>query len=325
MQTKKRAKAVKFGKKIDKPASTEKEAVKAEPVIEQKEEKETSPKKIESKPIESQPEEQEIPQEEPEIKEEETKITEIQQTEIKETDFKEVIIHAPSQGQPNETPQDPPRETREDTPQGSPKEPPQEPPIEPPLNSPERTPEEQPVEEKQEETIKVEESEETYDVETKEKKNFLGYFMLIAIISFIIGLLSMAGINYFNQKTQDQDNSKKTAVTTKLSPTNTPSPTPEPLDLSKYNIKILNGSGVTGAASELKESLAGEGFTVITTGNAATSNYTGTTVLAGKDIDPKYLEKLKSFLSQSYTLASDSAAPDGATAGADVTIIIGKN
>lgn len=302
MQTKKRAKAVKFGKKIDKPVITEKEIPKAETLIEQKEEKETPPEKIESKPIEAQLEEQKIPQEEElEIKEEkikieETKIIEEEAkiTEIQQTQIKEVIIQ----------------------------EPPQEPPKEPPVGQQESSPE---PEKKQEETIKVEESEETYVVETKEKKNFLGYFMLIAIISFIIGLLSMAGINYFNQKTQDQDNLKKTAVTTKLPPTNTPSPTPEPLDLSKYNIKVLNGSGVTGAASKLKVSLTGEGFTVTTTGNAATSNYTDTTVLAGKDVDPKYLNKLKSFLSQSYTLASDSADPDESTTGTDVTIIIGKN
>lgn len=133
----------------------------------------------------------------------------------------------------------------------------------------------------------------------------------------------MAGINYLNQKTQDQDNQKKTAVTAKASPTNTPSPTSEPLDLSKYNIKILNGSGITGAASELKESLTGEGFTVTTTGNAATSNYTDTTVYANKDVNPKYLEKLKSFLKQSYTLASDSADSDESTTGADITIVIG--
>ena len=91
------------------------------------------------------------------------------------------------------------------------------------------------------------------------------------------------------------------------------------------NIKILNGSGVIGAASKLRESLASEGFTVTTTGNATKNNYTETTVYANKDVNPKYLEKLRSFLNQSYTLASNSAAPDGLTSGADVTIIIGKN
>jgi hypothetical protein len=149
--------------------------------------------------------------------------------------------------------------------------------------------------------------------------------MLISIISFIIGLLSMAGINFLNQKTQNQNNPKNTAVTTEVSPTNTPSPTPEPLDLAQYKIKILNGSGIIGAASKLKESLTGEGFTVTTIGNAATSNYTDTTVFANKNVNPKYLEKLKSFLNQSYTLASGSAAPGGLTTDADVIIVIGKN
>jgi hypothetical protein len=297
MQTKKRAKAVKFGKKTNKPVNTEKEkeVVKPEPVIEQKEEKEIPPEQIESKPIEPQPEEQKIPQEE------ELKITEIQQTEIQQTEIKEVTIEPP--------------------PQAPPQEPPKEPPVESPLPSPE-----EPTEESQETTVKVEASD-TYTLETKVKKNFLGYFMLISIISFIIGLLSMAGINTLNQKTQNSHESQNTtsmSVTKKVSPTNTPSPTPEPLNLSQYNIKILNGSGITGAAAKLKNSLTGEGFTVTTTGNATGTNYSDTTVFARKDINPKYLEKLKSFLKQSYTLASDSATPGGSTTESDVIIIIGK-
>ncbi len=302
MQAKKRAKAVKFGKKIDKPVSTEEEAVKPEPVIEQKKEEETPTEQIESKPIEPQPDLRHsraggnpAPSESPdeEQSEEETKITEIQQTEIKE-----LIIET--------SPQDPPKESQTESPTSSPEE---------------------PTEETQESTLKVEISD-TSIVETKMKKNFLGYFMLISIISFIIGLLSMAGINILNQKTQNSHNQKNTtsiSVTTKMSPTNTASPTPEPLNLAQYNIKIINGSGVTGAAAKLKTSLTNEGFTVTTTGNAASNDYTNTTISAKKDINPKYLEKLKTFLSKSYTLASDSSTPGGSTNEADITIIIGKN
>ena len=279
MQAKKRAKAVKFGKKIDKPVNTEKEAAKPEPLIEQKE---TPPEQIEAKPIEPQPEKQKIPQEE------ESKITEIQ----------EVTIEA----------------------QEPPKEPPKEPPIEPQESSLEPT-------ETQETTLKVEASD-TYIVETKVKKNFLGYFMLISIISFIIGLLSMAGINLLNERTQNSHNPKNTtsmSVTTKVSPTNKPSPTPEVLILDQYNIKILNGSGITGAAAKLKDSLTSEGFTVTTTGNATGGDYTDTAVFAKKDVSPKYLEKLKSSLQKSYTLAPDTATPGALTTETDIIIIIGKN
>ena len=90
MQAKKRAKAVKFGKKIDKP----------EPVIEQeqKEEKET--------PQTPQPEEPKIPQEE------ETKITEIQEVTIE-------TQHEPPTEPPVESPvpspEEPTTETQEAT------------------------------------------------------------------------------------------------------------------------------------------------------------------------------------------------------------------
>ena len=294
MQTKKRAKAVKFGKKTDKPINNDKEAIKPEPVTkhEQKEE-ETPPEQIESKPIEPKPEEQQP------TREEESEITETQQTEIKE-----VII-----------------ETQQEQPQ---QEPPKEPPQDAPMEAADPLPEE-PTAETQETTLKIEVSD-TNIVETKVKKNFLGYFMLISIISFVIGLLSMAGINMLNQKNQNSHNPQNTtnmSVTKKISPTNKPSPTPEPLNLAQYNIKILNGSGITGAAAKLKTSLTDEGFTVATTGNAPDNNYTNTTISAKKDANPKYLERLKTFLSKSYALASNPSTPISSNEQADIIITIG--
>lgn len=305
MQAKKRAKAVKFGKKIDKP--------------EPKAEHETKPhhkeEKKEETPPEPSPHTTHYAPEEPKI--EEPKIKEA----IQEPTPEEPVKESPKETTPEE-PQTPPEEIQNND---------HQPHEEPLLNS---TANETPTltEDKNEINETSEKIEESPIIETQtihHSSSKGGYFMLIAIISFVIGLLAMAGINFYMQKMQDTKNQEiamKASLTPKPSPTTAPTPTPEVIDLTQYNIKILNGSGITGAASKLKASLTEEGFTVTSTGNASNNDYANTTISAKKDTNPKYLEKLKSFIGESYSLAATDSAetPDQPTGTTDVTIIIGS-
>ena len=145
------------------------------------------------------------------------------------------------------------------------------------------------------------------------KKNFMWPILFI----FIIALLMLAGIfAYKNTKMQ-----KINVVT--LSPTPTVMPEPsKAIDLSKYPIKILNGSGVSGEASRQKSSLETEGFVVSSTGNADNSNYAKTIIQAKKEVDADFLDKLKIVLEKSFILAETEALSE--TTPTPVVIIIGR-
>ena len=63
-------------------------------------------------------------------------------------------------------------------------------------------------------------------------------------------------------------------------PTPTPTPTPSPSGVNKAAItmRVLNGTSQSGAAATVKSTLEKAGFTVRTTGNAKTTNYTATMI-----------------------------------------------
>jgi hypothetical protein len=98
-------------------------------------------------------------------------------------------------------------------------------------------------------------------------------------------------------------------------PTVTVEPTQAVADLTKYEIEILNGSEVTGEAAKQKDTLEAAGFTVSSVGNADNSDYTDTIIKTKADVDSAFIAKLKSVLSDTFTvgpvqsLSSDVAVP----------------
>lgn len=167
----------------------------------------------------------------------------------------------------------------------------------------------------------------TYIVEKEVKKSVLGYFFLIAIISFIVGLITMAGVSYFLPKTQLPGGipfvAAKPTVTTAPEPTSTPTPTPKPVDLTSRNIEVFNGSGVTGAATKLKTSLTDDGFKVTSAANADNTDYTDTIIYTPKNIEPEFTTKLEESLKKTYTFKEAASKPTIAASEEDVVIIIG--
>ncbi len=168
-----------------------------------------------------------------------------------------------------------------------------------------------------------------YLVEKEVKKNMLGFFVLIAVIAFIVGIICMAGVNYFMLKGKHAINisflvNKMATPTPTTEIRETPTPTPKAVKLDAYNISILNGSGITGEAGKLKTTLTGDGFKVDSTGNADSSDYTATIISAGKDVDPAYLSKLKDELKKTYKLGTDKTIASGSSTTDDVIITIGS-
>ena len=121
-------------------------------------------------------------------------------------------------------------------------------------------------------------------------------------------------------------------VSTTPSPTEKPTATPKPsvnpidkssgLDRSKLSIRILNGSGVIGAAKKASDFLEGLGYNIVQIGNAQNSDYAQTEIqIKGSKSD--FLSLLKKDLSANYTIGSTSGDP-GASESADTVVIVGK-
>lgn len=148
------------------------------------------------------------------------------------------------------------------------------------------------------------------------RKNFMWPILFI----FIIALAMLGGVFIYKQgvKTQEEIN----VVTLTPTPTIAPKPTNAEVDLSKYEIEILNGSEVMGEAGRQQSNLEAEGFTISTVGNADESNYTETIIQAKKEVDKDFLDKLKSVLEKSFVVGEVEELPQDADSG--VIIIIGS-
>jgi len=140
-----------------------------------------------------------------------------------------------------------------------------------------------------------------------EKKNYMWPILLV----FIVAIVLLVGIFAYKQGVF-----KKAIVNVVPSPTPVVTVAPTiTVDLTKYEIEILNGGGIDGEASRQKTALEAAGFVVSSVGNADNSDYTDTIINAKADVDKDFITKLKTTLSDTFTvgdtqvLSSDSAVP----------------
>jgi hypothetical protein len=142
------------------------------------------------------------------------------------------------------------------------------------------------------------------------RKNYMWPILLI----FIIAIVLLVGIFVYRQGLLKKVTVNITPAATPT-PTVTVEPTPAVVDLTKYEVEILNGSEVTGEAAKQKDNLETAGFTVSSVGNADNSDYTDTIIKAKADVDSAFIAKLKSVLNDTFTvgpvqsLSSDAAVP----------------
>lgn len=144
------------------------------------------------------------------------------------------------------------------------------------------------------------------------------------IMVFIISFGLSFAIIYFlpNLKKLQMPKAQKPVVT--LTPTQAPpAPTPTPsFSRRDLNIKVLNGSGVAGRASTVKDTLKEKEWGEILTGNADTFDFEKTEVQVKED-KKAAISFLKEDLIDFVTLEKTSTLPADSTA--DVVIIIGKD
>ena len=95
------------------------------------------------------------------------------------------------------------------------------------------------------------------------------------------------------------------------------------VNLSKYKIKVLNGSGISGEASRVKALLEKAGFTVSSTGNATNYNYIKSVIQAKSEVEKEFINKLTEALSENYQVDA-KAEPVNTSSPDEVVVIIGS-
>ena len=165
-----------------------------------------------------------------------------------------------------------------------------------------------------------------------EKKSKLWLFVIVGFV-FLVG--GSGALLYFREKAVKQDPKEEKVAPTptagKLSPIQSPvTPTVSSssksanlkVDYLQYAIRVLNGSGIRGEASKLKDFLEEEKFVVKDIDNADSSDYEKTVIQAKKEVPSAFLSTLKSVLEKTYLLDANKELEDSEEV--DIVIIIGS-
>jgi len=198
---------------------------------------------------------------------------------------------------------------------------------EPPVSEPEPESEREP----EEETTKKSMVEELYAPPRKSavmpeismhKNNGKKPLIVWAIVTIVVAILTGSILFAVSKKGSVPAILARPTPTPTPSPTPAPTPTPEPVDKTSYEIQVLNGGGVAGAAGKMKTFLEDKGYTVGTTGNTDEYTYDTTEIHTTASMSGA-ITTLTADLKDDYSLGtSDSDLPDDATY--PVQIIVGK-
>lgn len=158
-----------------------------------------------------------------------------------------------------------------------------------------------------------------------------GKLWIILALIFILIALAGGGLFYFREevikKTVKQDEpSLKPSPSIRVVVSVTPSEATESasvkIDFSKYGIKVLNGSGISGEAAKVRDVLEEEKFVVEEIGNAESTDIKETIVKVKKDVSKEFLTKLKEVLKKTHFLGLDETLDE--SEDEDIVIIIGS-
>lgn len=156
----------------------------------------------------------------------------------------------------------------------------------------------------------------TSRLEMPQKSNSSNSFPKI-ILLIPLFLLIITFFVIFGSKIKSDNQSISPAVS--ITPTAIPSPTPTPINVASLKIKVLNGTGTAGQASEVVKLLETKKFTVASTGNAANYDFTQTLVEVKKTVSQEAISLLTQALGNDFSpKISDKSLSDSS----DFDIII---
>lgn len=145
--------------------------------------------------------------------------------------------------------------------------------------------------------------------------------LLIAIpIAIFTGLLS-GGIFYYVNS--NKGGGEATPTPTPIAE-ETPTPTPAPeIERGDLSLQVLNGSGISGKAGEVKAVLEELGYDDVDTGNADSYDFEETVISLKEGVE-EYLDMLIEDLSEDYTVSEDTEKLDE-DSDFDVVITVGTS
>ena len=164
-------------------------------------------------------------------------------------------------------------------------------------------------------------------VDNKSSANFNIFWIILPGI-MLLGLLMGGIIAYFSgiNKLNSSEASATKKPTSQPIITIEPSPSVSPvskIDLTKYKVKVLNGSGIKGEAGKVQVLLEKAGFIIESTGNASRYDYTNTVIQAKEGVDKAFIDQLEKDLSKTYKLDKRVVLKDTETSS--VIIIVGSS
>ena len=138
------------------------------------------------------------------------------------------------------------------------------------------------------------------------------------IVIFAISLFITLVNGYVLYLRSVEESIKKVAPVIQTVPT---TPAEEEIDISKYTITVLNGSGVAGSAGRAAEFLISKQFSVDDTGNAERSDYPTSVIRYKKEVPLIYRQKIEQELKMEYTVTQGPELDSGEKV--EVVLIIG--
>jgi len=173
------------------------------------------------------------------------------------------------------------------------------------------------------ETVVSDHNEVINDVSDKPVKQRSPVFWILIPGIFILGAI-LGGVVFYqkgvNSIKVEETATPSATATPQASPTSSPSGT---VDISKLKVSVLNGSGIAGEAGKVKALLETAGFTVTSTGNAATYDYTKTIIKAKSTVDAATLKKVKDALFETYLVGENQTLT--ASSATDIQVIVGTS
>jgi hypothetical protein len=139
------------------------------------------------------------------------------------------------------------------------------------------------------------------------------FTILIFVISLLITLVN-GYILYLRSMEQSAKVNAPVVQTVSTAPV-------EEVDISKYLINVLNGSGIAGSAGRAAEFLISKQFSVDETGNADRSDYPTSVIRYKKEVPLIYRQKIEQELKMGYTVTQGPELDSGEKV--EVVLIIG--
>lgn len=144
----------------------------------------------------------------------------------------------------------------------------------------------------------------------------------IFIILLLLGILGLIiGGFYFYQTSQESASQAPSPVVSTNSPTPSPTPIAEAVDLTKYKVQVLNGTGISGEAGRVAGKLETTGFVDVSAGNASSSAVKETTVQMKEGVSEEVFKAIETGLSDLQVVMADEILAE--TSAYDVVVTLG--